>query len=608
MTRRILASALAAVLALLPGAAAAAAATPRARPAPPSRVAYQPLLSVPVPSRAIFLPRSYQPLLTIPDFSSPPRIDVRLISPEGRSAEIKAARDATAGPVLERLAQELAAKAAAPKDGARAALQDKQRLDAGYEASGPRPASEESLVSGAESTAAPLPASAPAASRGQSPAPPAPPSTPENPRRGLLALFPAAALLVLAADVLLGIGNEFWGTIFPKWSQNRFGPDLYSLTMTISMFTAMLAPLAGGWSSDKLGAKKTLAVFLALSGLSVAGLVYLAGAGAVAPALFVSLVVGFEIFYPAAMAAASTLPITIFKGRRLALERFNSFEALLVGIPGIIAPLSIGLFLGAFGVVGALWATPLTYAAALGFYLLVKAHGRGAGNEDSALEEKPVPKDPVLKRLAFWGLPAFRVFNYLMWYSFAVAYGSYLFPGAGEAAEASAIAAGGKILSAHSIGWFLGSALATGLLAALWSRWSRRNSSEDQKERRADRSLVFWVAAGPVGLLGFLPFLWTNVWFAAAGMILFGLSSALAQVKLSALLQANVEPSEKGRVLGKVGMINLALVAVSMYGINKLAALFPGSPLPFAILLAVFVPLSAYYLWLARRLKNHLLP
>lgn len=612
--RRLLAGGLAGLLVLLsPLRAWACARTPGAR------------VALPFSTRVVFAPRAiYSAALGIRPRLSPgqfigqdiPRATQDFISPSSPAAAAAATRRLLA-PDLQRLEASLGP--AARTSGAEPTLADKGFLDAAYDgvASGKPDDAPilDAAPAGATTALAPA-AENPATAR----APPAPAVTAEkaSPARGWFSLFPAAAMLVLAADFLLGVGNEFWGTIFPKWGQGHAGPEVYSLAMTASMFTAMVAPLLGGWASDKLGVKKTLAAFLALSGLCAAGLVWLAGAGAVAPALFVALVIGFEAFYPAAMTAAATLPITIFKGKRLDLERFNSFEALLVGIPGIVAPLSIALFLEAFGVVGSMWATPLAYAAAWGSYLFVRTGpGKSSDSAASGAEEAPeeAPKDPALKRLAFWGLPSFKIFNYLLWYSLAVAFGSYLHPGDGSAAEAAAIAVGGKILSFHSIGWFAGSAIATGLLARAWlllkARFGRAAPeaapAPAEAQRRANRSLVFWVAAGPVGLLGFLPFLWTSVWPAALGMVLFGISNTVAQVKLSALLQSNIEPAEKGRVLGKANMLNLALVAVSMYGFNKLAASFPGSPLPFLVLLTAFVPLSLFYLWLAKRLKARLL-
>jgi hypothetical protein len=255
-----------------------------------------------------------------------------------------------------------------------------------------------------------------------------------------------------------------------------------------------------------------------------------------------------------------------------------------------------------------MWIFPVAaVAAVLIFGPLVKVPEFKPAKPNPA-QQTTSERDPVMLKLASLAYPAFALLNMLLYSILALGYGNFVHPGA------DALAAGvtGKVVSLYSFGGLLSAGILSGIPQAAW-KWLKRvlgKGDTTSKEEPAPKSseldsLSFWIRLGAVGLLGFIPFLFSNPLWVFIAMIPFGFTNVMAQLKLISQVQANVPPDKKGKIMGSLRTAMTLAAAIGTFGFGQLFKAFPTGTTPFVVLLGVLGAMAAFYLWIASRIKRH---
>ncbi len=441
--------------------------------------------------------------------------------------------------------------------------------------------------------------------------PPSPRRSPGPKRGGFLGL-PAAAALFIAALLVEQVGVEAWAAAWSKWVQAGYGMDTFALLTTVAMFTSLAAGFAGGWLGDRIGQKWTYVGTTALSAaLAAAILLWCGPAGSVAMLIGLSAV--RTLSATSGRTVEQTIPISLTDGDPEKLQRYNSVSQFILEMAGIAVPLMIGTLLGAFGSVGTMWIHPITAAAAAAivFFFVKIPEGKPAAATLDSPPQQPAPKDPRILKIASLGYPVFVLLNMMLYGILAIAYGNFIFPGADQIAQAAAAGLAGKIVGLYSLGSLMSALALTGLLPKLWAwikgKLGRPDSTQAPKDLDPNAELkaaAKWTLGAAVGLLGFVPFIWTYPMLAAAAMIPFGFTNIMGQLRLLSLIQSNLPPERKGKVMGTIRTVSTLLATGGIWGFTQLVKHFPASPMPFWILLGGLAIVAAYYAWIALKLKK----
>ncbi len=438
---------------------------------------------------------------------------------------------------------------------------------------------------------------APAASRVAAEAPPAPSGSTRS------------AAIFVGSLVVAQVGVEAWSAAWAKWVQVNYSVDRYSTLTMISMFTSLAAGYLGGLAADKLGVKRTYMAATFLGAASAAATLALFKMHMLPFAALTGLAAARGFLGNVGRTAEQTIPISIFKGDQGALERFNSISQVILETAGIAVPFFISSLLGALGPLGTMSLLPITALASLGALFFVAVPERQAdASVPAAGTTAEADADPALLRIGTLGYPAFVVLNILLYSILAIGYGNYVHPGSSTDEQALAAGVAGKIVSLYSLGGLVAGMILSGVLAAAWRKLRRSPEppAETTDRLRSLNSIVFWTRLGALGLLGFVPFLWTSPMLAAAGMIPFGLTNVMGQLKLVSLIQANVPSEKRGKVMGGVRTASTVAATAGLFAFGRLLKRYPASPVPFWALLAVLAALAAYCLWISRRLSRYI--
>ncbi|MBI4349558.1 MAG: MFS transporter [Elusimicrobia bacterium] len=435
------------------------------------------------------------------------------------------------------------------------------------------------------------------------------PEVPGPKPRGFLGLSNAAALFI-AALLIQQVGVEAWAAAWAKWVQAAYGLDAFALITTSSMLVSLAAGFAGGWLGDRIGQKWSYVLStLATAALATATL-FIAGPGGMVAAI-VALTAMRTLTASAGRTVEQTIPIALTHGDAQQLQRYNSISQFILETAGIAVPLLIHTLLGVFGAVGTMAIHPITaVAAAAMVFFLVKIPEdvrRPAAPAAETPPADPAPKDPRVLKVASLGYPVFVLINMMLYGVLAISYGNFVFPGVDAASQAAAAGLAGKIVGLYSLGSLFSALALTGLLPKFWA-WLKGKlgrpgapAAGPEDEIRATAKWTLWAA---VGLLGFVPFIWANPLWAALAMIPFGFTNIMGQLRLLSLIQSNVPAERKGKVMGTIRTVSTLLATAGIYGFTQLTKHFPGSPMPFWILLGALAVVAAYYAWLALKLRG----
>jgi MFS family permease len=440
------------------------------------------------------------------------------------------------------------------------------------------------------------------------------------------------AYIFIAGLIVAQVGVEAWSAAWAKWVQTSFNTpsfDAYTTITMVAMGTSLVAGFAGGWITDKLGLKKTfIGTLIGVAAVSAATLLLfqLHILTAATPALLIGLVIARAFMNSANGTAQQTVPIAIFKDDKAAFQKYNSSSQFILEIAGIAVPYAIGALLGVFGFVGTLWIMPVALlASAVLLALLLKI-------ADVVKAKKAVaakPTDPGLLKIAMSGYPALVLLNYLLYAVIAINYGNFIHPGTTIIEQAAASGVAGKIVSLYSMGGLIAAAILSGVPQVAWkwlkSKWPWLNhqaenlailvskktglKSEAPKEEdpHADaRSAAKWLILSAIGMVGFIPLLFSSPMLAALAMIPFGITNVMSTLQLISIAQMNTPQEKKGKVMGMIRTISTALATAGIFGFSKLFKLYPGSHFPFAVFLGLGAVLAAYYVFTSFRLRRHI--
>ncbi|MBI5200168.1 MAG: MFS transporter, partial [Elusimicrobia bacterium] len=467
-------------------------------------------------------------------------------------------------------------------------------------------------VGSSERASTPLGWSTPEVTPQRSFGPPAPPQKPEGPKRGGFLGLNVASSIFIAALLVEQVGVEAWAAAWSKWVQAGYGMDAFAMLTTVSMFTSLAAGFAGGWLGDRIGQKWTYVGTTALSAALAAGILLWCGPGG-SVAMLIGLSAIRTLSATSGRTVEQTIPIALTDGDPEKLQRYNSVSQFILEIAGIAVPLMIGTLLGQFGSVGTMWFHPITAAAAAAmvFFLVKIPESKPAALTLDAPAENPAPKDPRVLKVASMAYPVFVLLNMMLYGILAIAYGNFIFPGADQVAQAAAAGLAGKIVGLYSLGSLMSALVLTGLLDKVWAwikgKLGRPEAPQAPKELDPSAELkatAKWTLWSAVGLLGFVPFIWTNPTMAAAAMIPFGFTNIMGQLRLLSLIQANLPPEKKGKVMGTIRTVSTLLATGGIWGFTQLVKHFPASQMPYWILLGALAVVGAYYAWIALKLKK----
>ena len=444
----------------------------------------------------------------------------------------------------------------------------------------------------------------PAAFLPPAPAAPPGPAPGRGERRSVLAF--------IAGLVTAQVGLEAWSAAWAKWVQTNYGIDRYSLLTMVSMGASLAAGFLGGLAADKLGLKRTYVGAVLLGAGSAAATLALFKLHALPFAALAALAAFRTFVGGVSRTAEQVIPVALYKGDAGRLEKFNSRSQFILEIAGIAVPYGIGSLLGAFGPLGTMSLLPLTAAAAAAVFAFFMKVPETRTAQARPAEAPPAP-DPALLKIGSWGYPAFLVLNILLYSILAIGYGNLLFPGGSPADQAGAAGAAGKIVSFYSLGGLAAAALLTGVLPAAW-RWLRARlgrprpaeppADPSAARRKELKSAFLWTCLGAAGLAGFIPFVFHSPLAASLGMIPFGLTNEMGQIKLVSLIQANVPQDKRGKVMGAVRTGSVLAATAGLFGFSQLLKRHPGGFFPYWVLLGALAGLALYYLWIGLRLRR----
>ncbi|MCX5794150.1 MAG: MFS transporter [Elusimicrobia bacterium] len=420
------------------------------------------------------------------------------------------------------------------------------------------------------------------------------------------------ATFFIVSLVVAQVGLEAFSASYGQWVKMSFGVDKLASLQTISLFASLAAGYIGGVAADKLGLKVTYIGASLLGAACTTAILMLFSWHMLPFAALAGLAAFRTVLGTMQRTAEQTIPISIFKGNKDSLEKFNSISQFILEFAGIGVPFAINSLLGVLGFAGTMWIFPVTVAAAmLIFGVFTKVPDYKPAQKKTAAPTA-AERDPVMLKLASLAYPAFVLMNVLLYSILALGYGNYISPGN------DALAAGitGKIVSLYSFGGLLAAAFLSGIPQAAWAWLKKVLGKDTAAPRTADlepaaakkadlKNLSLWVRLGALGLLGFVPFLFANPLWAFIAMVPFGITSVMAQLKTLSQVQANVPPEKKGKVMGGLRTAMTLAAAVGTFAFGQLFKFFPASTVPFMIMLGVLGGLAAFYLWIAARISRH---
>lgn len=450
---------------------------------------------------------------------------------------------------------------------------------------------------------------------------------------------------LLAGLTVVQVGVEAWGPTFGQTVKADYGIESYAMLITIAQVIRLGAGYVGGKVTDRIGEYKAYIVTLGVSALAAFAILQF---WSMSMLPFAALAVLFslrQLVDGMNSTSEQALASALYEGNEKGIQKFNADYKTLIEIVGIIVPLSLVFLTSWFGVAGTMSLLPLSAALAIGIFLLwlrtpkAVAAASPAGAAPAAAVVKP--HDPVLLKLGMWGYPAFLLVNGLLYLILAIAYGGALFPGATEAAKAAATAVTGNLVAAFSVGGLLGASLLSGSAQQLWGRvgpkilrgafapvdavfgalgrlgvaaeerllrLARMAPTGPQDPQLPLKKTALWVGLGAVGLLGLVPFMWSNPLVAYLGMVPLGITNTIGIIKMRSMVQANLPAQRRGELIGRMSTATNLALAAAVLGIGQLFTRFGGDPIAaFGVVLAAFALVAAYTLWIAHGVRRHAL-
>ena len=444
--------------------------------------------------------------------------------------------------------------------------------------------------------------------------PAAPPAAPvKSDKRTLIA---AAALV--AGMWVSQLGVESWQIPWISWLGEHFGKTAYPTLTSVTLFLGLGANYVGGWLNDKLGSRWASAVGVGISSVATAAVVLLH------PSSFAAVIAAMVVVNLAANTygnAQGNMPAEIFHGDRNKIKQFLSIEQLLMEVPGIIVPAEITLIITTLGQTGTLMLSPITAAigAAIIFMLVrpTKQDAPAAGAQDQAeTPKKPKELDAKLLSIAKMGWPAFFLMNVVLYRIIAIMYGRYVHPSADFAQlspdQKFVI---GQTVSYFSAGGMIAAAYLTGLLQKIWSFLKKPFSKGDKapKTLTGDEQTIKdltrirnSVVLGMIGLLGFVPMLWTNVAWATYGQIPFGIFNVIASIEMISLAQENMPADKRGKIMGAMKTAALVIAVGAIFGGTWLNEHYMGQQFPMLVVMGFLALVAAQIGFVALRLTQYI--
>jgi hypothetical protein len=387
-------------------------------------------------------------------------------------------------------------------------------------------------------------------------------------------------------------GLAVYSPIFPGMAIERFGAAAYGLAASLAVLAMPPAAALARKLGNALGMQKGLALSLLGAGAASAGLFTAFAADSLPWAGLLAGLVVVQGLFASMRTLDKAIPSGLYGRNQKKLQAFNALSFSLSRIPGILIPFFIAPLLTLAGTYGTLAVFPAALLAAVPVVLSIKTDSTTKKNEPGTEND---PGDAEILRLSGWGFATQQVMTYVLPFILASGYGAYAFPLDPTAAKAVA----GMLFGSWTVGALLGTLYLMGVFRALFEKagYRFRTLSPVEGMRRAA-----WI--GALGFAGFLPLLQPYAPLLYAGAVLAGFGSASSFLVFLSGAQANAPSRDRAGAISRYMTLSFASIAAIVWGVGSLLQLFPGSPLPFAFLLAILGGFAAINVRIALRLKN----
>ena len=386
-------------------------------------------------------------------------------------------------------------------------------------------------------------------------------------------------------------GLAVYSPIFPGMAIERFGAASYGLAASLAVLAMPPAAALARKAGNAFGMQRALAASLIGAGAASAALFSTLGGGALPWAGLAAGLIVVQGMFASMRTLDKAIPAGLYGRDQEKLQRFNALSFSLSRIPGILLPLVLAPMLRTVGLYGTLSVFPIALIAAAPLVLSIKSRLP----ESDAAENPERRGDPALLRLSGWGFASQQVMTYVLPFILASGYGSYAFPGDPLAAKAVA----GMLFGAWTVGVLLGTFHLMGFFRGALARFamSPRTLSPVESMRRSA-----WI--GAIGFAGFIPLLWPFAPALYAGAVLAGFSGGSSFLVYLSAAQANAPSQDRAGAISRYMTLSFAAIAGIVWGMGALLQAFPGSPVPFAFLIAVLGGFSALNAAIALRLND----